>query len=181
MATNQELINKTIRKMQEKHPEQDPALHGEMLTKIFVEGISPSKAMGISDQFLEFVYGHAGNTFNAGKYDEAAKMYKLLRIYNPQDPRFPMALAACYHRQKKYQEALEMYMVVHMLDSESFAPFYHMSDCFIQLNQQAAAAVVLFKALAMTEGRTDLGPIRERIKMTLDALKPYYAKEEAAK
>lgn len=181
MATREEQIEQTIQKMQKKHPEQDVNAHREMLTKIFVEGEAPYKALGITKDFLEFVYAHAGNIFNSGKYDEAIQLYKLLQVYDGQDPRYSMALAACYHRKKEYQKAIDMYMVTYLIDKESFAPFYHMSDCFIQLNQPAAASVVLYKVLDLTANRTDIDPIRERVKLTIESLKPQLAAKEEAK
>lgn len=175
MATREELIEQTIKKMQTKHPEQDVDLHREMLRKIFIEGIPAGEAMKLSKEFLEFVYAHAGNMFNAGKYEDAAQIYRFLRIYSPSDNRFAMALAACLHRQKKYKEAVDMYMLTYLLDKESFVPLYHMSDCFIQMNQPGAASIILQNVLKLIEGRDDLKIIRERVLLTVESLKPQFS------
>ena len=169
--TKEELIEQTIKDMQKKDPKQDPEMHRQMLKKIFIDEVPVNEALGLSKEFLEFVYAHAGNAFKSGKYEDAAQMYRLLRIYDSNDPRFAMALAACYHRQKKYKEATDMYMFTYMLNNESFVPLYHMSDCFIEMNQPDAAIMILNKVLTIIEGKEDLKVIHERILMTIESLK----------
>lgn len=179
VQTKEELIEQTVQEMLKNDPKIDPEKHRQMLKKIFIDEVPVAKALGLSEEFLEYIYAHAGNSFRSGRYDYASKLYQLLRIYDPNEPRFAMALAACYHRQKKYKEAADMYMFTYMLDPDNFVPLYHMSDCFIEMNQSEAAVAILTKVLMMIESKRDLKIIHERVLMTIESLKAKLSPSQA--
>ncbi len=78
----------------------------------------------LNPQSMEVIYMVAYNQYNAGKYDEAEKIFQLLSILNHFDVRYWTGLGASLEMQKKYDAALKAYAYLAVLDlRDPTAPF----------------------------------------------------------
>ncbi len=85
----------------------------------------------LSPQSMEVIYMVAYNQYNAGKYDEAEKIFQLLSILNHFDVRFWTGLGAAREMQKKYDEAVKAYSYLAILDLHDPMPPLLSAKCFL--------------------------------------------------
>jgi type III secretion system low calcium response chaperone LcrH/SycD len=90
---------------------------------------------------------------------------------NAQEPKYMMGLAACFHMQKNYNAAAQLYMIVSTLDPKSPIPYFHASDCHIQLEDPVTASIMLQMAIKHAEGKPEFKVLKERCEITLSGLK----------
>jgi type III secretion system low calcium response chaperone LcrH/SycD len=141
-----------------------------IMSAIFQKGITPKDALGLSDEVLEGMYGHAYHLFNNGKYDDALIIFRLLTILNGAEPRFSMGMAACHHMRKEYDQAAQMYGICGVIDWENPMPYYHASDCWIKKGDIPMAIEALKVAAIRAEQKPQYAVIRDRCLMALKSL-----------
>jgi len=111
------------------------------------KGSSIKDILGISDDSAEAIYGQAYLLYNTGRYRDAAEIFRLLIMMNSTEPKYLMGLGACYHMLKEYHSAAITYMLVSAIDVESPFPYFHASDCYIQIGDKVSGALMLEMAL----------------------------------
>lgn len=135
------------------------------------QGASPRDALGLTDAMVEGIYGQAYRLFNTGKYKDACQLFRLLIMINSTEPKYSMGLAACYHMMKDYKIAVNTYALLSVIEPENPIPFYHTSDCFIQMNDPLAASIALEMAIKRAGDKPEYQTLKDRAKMTLESLK----------
>ena len=103
--------------------------------------------IGFSDAMVEGVYAQAYRLYNTGKYREAAQLFRTLIMIDPGASKFSMGLAACLHMAKDYAGAVKVYTLLNVIDAKNPVPFYHMSDCLIQMKDSLSALLMLKMAV----------------------------------
>lgn len=126
-------------------------------------GIDKSTAEGMYEQ----AYGHYTN----GRYNDAIDIFQLLMVYNAEDPRFVMGLAACCHQLKEFDSAIQMYSTCGILDPEDPIPHYHLSDCYLQLNDKMSAVVALQMAVKRAGDKEEFAVMKDRALMAIKTYK----------
>lgn len=139
----------------------------------------PKDAVGISDEMLEGMYGYAYRLYTTGKYTEAVKLFRLMVMLNPIQEKFMMGLAASFHMLKDYQNAATTYTLCSVLDPEDPFPYYHISDCLMELNLPKRAMEALEKCVALTNDNQKFVTIHARAQIALDNLKLHFEKASA--
>lgn len=176
MSKRQAIQELTEKKMVDR-PERERKMVEEALIQIFEEGKLPKDALKLTEEMIDVFYGQAYRLYESGKYKDSLGLFHLLRFLNELDPKFSMGLGACYQMMKNYPYAVQAYMMCGFLDTESPIPYYHMSDCFIQMHHYQSAVVALEITIQRTKRSPNYEPIRERAEMTLKSLKKDYPKE----
>lgn len=171
MGNTKENIQAAIARMGEEHSEEIKNSIEVLLTNIFEKGMLPKDAMGLSDSMVEGIYGHAYRLYNTGKYQEAGQLFRLLIMLNPIMAKYPLGLAACFHMAKDYESAATTYALVSVIDPTSPIPYYHASDCYIQMKDLSAAIVSLEMAIDLCVGKDQFSLIRERSLFSIESLK----------
>lgn len=108
-----------------------------------MKDLSARELLGLSDAMLEGIYSQGLRLYNAGKYKEASQVFRLLLVINPNIMKCVMGFGACFHVQKDYKMALNLYSVATRLDQNNPLPLFHSSDCLIQMGDYASALNVL--------------------------------------
>lgn len=149
--------------------------HGEDFNKITNKAIKNSglikDIIGLSDESAESIYSQAYLLYNTGKYNDAAELFRLLIMLNATEPKYIMGLAACFHMMKEYDGAASAYSLVSIVDAENPIPYFHSSDCYIQLGDRASAIVALEMAVKRAGDKPEFAMLKERAQITLQALK----------
>lgn len=170
MKTIEEIIHEASLEAMPKCSDAERADFEKNLYKILEEGKDPKEAMGLTPELLECVYGHAFRLFNSGNYEQAGALFAYLSLTDGTDPRYFMGLAASYHMQKKYREAIDAYMNAFYLSPTDPLPFYHMADCCIKLNEIFNAVYCLGVTIYQCGQQPQFAKIKERAELTQLAL-----------
>jgi len=184
MKNINEMIKSTVAKCGKKLTDEEKRQHEEALAKVFIEGIPPKDAMGITDDMMKALYGYAYNLYQGGKYEEANHAFRLLCMFEPGNGKYSLGLAACHHMQKHYQHAIEAYMLTAYVEPDNPLPFYHISDCYQQIGEPWCAVFALNNMLDRidVEKNPEYAMVKDRAVMTLEKLKKELgASEEPAK
>lgn len=132
--------------------------------------------LGVTDENAESVYGQAYILYNSGRYNDAGEVFRLLIMLNAIEPKYTMGLAACYHMLKEYSAAAAMYNLVTIIDPTTPLPFFHASDCYLQLGDKISAAIMLEMAIKRAANRAEYATLLQRATITLEALKKELSK-----
>ena len=117
-----ECIKKAVGSLGPEYTKEEKTRQAKLLLNIFENGLTPMRAMGMTDRDIAPIYALAYNLFRAGKYKEAAEYYKVLLLLDPYRPSFSMALGACYHRIKQFENAAICYMQAALYDDSDPLP-----------------------------------------------------------
>jgi tetratricopeptide (TPR) repeat protein len=75
------------------------------------------------------------------------------------------------HLLKEYRNAIELYTMAAALDKKSPLALYHLSDCYIQIQDKLAALVALELVVKRAENNPAHQVIKDRAVMTLKSLR----------
>lgn len=169
-ATRQQLKKEAI-ELGRKTGEKIVASTEQALKRMFKEHMLPKDAMRISNSTLENIYSQAYNLYNTGKYIEASHLFRLLVLMNGIEPKYSLGLAACLHMAKDYKAAIQLYTVCATLSPQDPIPFYHCSDCFLQMKDNISAMLCLQVAIERSGNRPEFAQLKERAQLSLKSLK----------
>jgi type III secretion system low calcium response chaperone LcrH/SycD len=143
----------------------------ELTEKIFRKGMLPKDAMGINSNMLEGIYAQAYRLYNTGKYIEAAHLFRMLILLSSTESKYVLGLAACLHMLKEYKNAIQTYTMCTVLDPQNPIPYYHSSDCFIQMKDYLSAMVCLELAVQKSANKPEYSKLKERALLSLESIK----------
>jgi len=148
-----------------------PEEFGDLVTGFLKTGKMPKAALGFSDERIEATYGQAYRLYNTGKYEDASYIFRLLVFLDPAEPKFGLGLAACFHMMKDYKNAIQTYMILTFLDPNTPIPYFHASDCYIEMRNPASALLMLEMAVKRSGEQPEYQLLKERALLTIDKLK----------
>lgn len=138
--------------------------------------LSLKSLSGVSDEKEETVYAQAYLLYNSGRYNDAIEIFRVLIMLNTSEPKYMMGLAACFHMMKAYDAAISTYTLVSFLDPDNPIPYFHTSDCALQLGDKLSAMVALQMAIKRAD-KPEFKTLRERAEITMSGLKKEVTKE----
>lgn len=163
-------IKSAVNKLGPEFSKEEKKEHAQLLVKIFEQGLSPKEAMKISDEEMSQIYSFAFHKFSAGNYEDARELFKMLLSLEPFNSEFATALGVCHHRLKNYELALQCYMLNSVLAPQDPVGLFYAYDCFMNLNNEIAAAIMLSNVIARagdqpmyTKIKTDAQSLLERL------------------
>lgn len=150
-----------------------------LIKQLLEKGIKPKDIIGLNDTMVEGIYGQAYRLYNSGKYKDAIHLFRLLIMLNSTDPKYTMGLAACYHMMKDYDNAVAAYTMCSVIDPLSPIPHYHVSDCYLKLDDKRSALISLELALQRVGEKPEFATIKDRISRSIETLTEEIKKEAA--
>ncbi len=154
---------------------------GRVTEDVMSKEFLPKNALGMSDAMVEGVYGQAYRLYNTGKYKEASELFRLLIMMDSTQAKYTMGLAACFHMMKEYQAAVSTYTLCGVMDPESPVPFYHASDCYLEMKDITSSIVALEMAVKRAGIKGEYQALKDRALLTIESLKKEMNKEDAKK
>jgi type III secretion system low calcium response chaperone LcrH/SycD len=142
------------------------------------KGSTAKDALGLTDAMVEGIYGQAYRLYNTGKYKDAIQLFRLLIMLNTTEPKYVIGLAACFHMQKEYKSAVDIYSMVSVIDPQSPLPFYHASDCYMQMGDPLSASIALELAIKRAADKPEFKALKERATLTIESLKKQIAQSQ---
>lgn len=155
--------------------EEQKQKFGEAVVQIgddfFRRGTLPKDIFGLDNNILENIYAQAYRLYNTGKYTEASHLFRILIMMNATEQKYMLGLAACFHMLKEYDNALNSYTLCSALDPKNPLPYYHSSDCYIQLKDNLSAMLSLEMTIAHAGDKPEYAKMKERAILSLQSLK----------
>lgn len=112
---------------------------------------------GISHQELEAVYSLGFTHYRTGRYEDAAKLFQFLVLFDHLNPKYWLALGAVQQVAKDYKAAIASYGYASFLDLENPKPQLHAAECFLALGDKQNAASALMALGEYCPKDTDVG------------------------
>lgn len=107
------------------------------------DGTTLKEFKGISNDELEAVYSLAFGYYQTGRYEEAAKLFQFLVLFDHLNAKYWFGLGAVQQVSKDYKNALTSYGYSSFLDLSNPKPQLHSAECFIALGDKENAASAL--------------------------------------
>ena len=95
---------------------------------------------GISHQELEAVYSLGFTHYRTGRYEDAAKLFQFLVLFDHLNPKYWLALGAVQQVARDFKGAIASYAYASFLDLENPKPQFHAAECFLALGDKENAA-----------------------------------------
>ena len=170
MRSEEKQVKKSVEKLSETLNEEKGEELSNLMEQAMKKGIVPKDLLGFSDQMVEGIYGQAYRLYNSGNYKDAILVFQLLVMINSMEAKYCLGLAACYHMQKDYKTASDLYMMCSVLDTQSPIPSYHASDCYLKMHDSLSALVALEVAIEKAGARPEYKTLKDRASLTLDKI-----------
>lgn len=164
-----------MKKIGESRREETKKAMDKLGDNVFHHGMAPKDALGLSDIETEKLYGEAYHLFNSGKYKDALIVFNALVALNVSEPKYLFGIAACEQMLGLFQAAADTYMGAAMLDPENPIPFFHASDCWMQLNDLHAALVCLRMTVRRSGDKAAYSVIKDRSLLTIKTIEKQIA------
>lgn len=159
-----------IKKIGESRQKETKEAMEKFADHVFHHGMIPKDALGLSDVDIERLYAEAYHHFNSGKYKDALIIFNALVALNLTEPKYLFGIAACEQMLGNFKVAADTYMGTAMLDPENPIPFFHASDCWMQINDLHAALVCLRMTVRRSGDNSAYSVIKDRCLMTIATL-----------
>ena len=127
--------------------EDNAKMISSLMYLICIEGIMPKDALQCTPEMLESIYAQGYTNYNAGKSEEAERIFKFLVFLDSGQFKYHLGVAAALHQMKKYEDAAQAYITATLIDETNPMPHYHASDCYLELNDPESAQQSLGYAL----------------------------------
>lgn len=155
-------IEEKLEKFKGKLNDEELEMQRKALKDVFIKGRPPRHAMGITPEFMNILYSFGYNAYNAGKYEDANNTFQMLNFLEPLTPKYLHGLAASLHKMKKYNEAIEIYFTLAMVEGESPVPYFHIADCYEKLGIPGGILIGLGGAISRCGEDSKYAKIKQR-------------------
>lgn len=171
MKSDEKQIQKAIQDLGSKINDETKAEIFGAVNEMMQTGAIPKDKLGFPEEKIEALYGQAYRLYNTGKYQDAIHIFRMLILLNPPQGKYMLGLAACFHMLKDWENAVKVYMICSMVDSENPIPLFHSSDCYIQMRDRASAIISLEMAVQRAKDKPEYQILKDRALLTIASLK----------
>lgn len=171
MDSSQGSANQESLGIDEDQKEQFGKALGEISDSFFRRGMPPKEVFEVDNRILENIYSQAYRQYNTGKYTEASHLFRILIMMDSSEEKYMLGLAACFHMLKEYDNALNSYTLCSSINPKNPIPYYHSSDCYIQLQDYLSAMITLEITIVRAGDNPEYAKMKERAILTLESLK----------
>ncbi len=138
---------------------------------LFKQAVKPKDLLRMNQTMVEGIYGQAYRLYNTGKYQEAMHIFRYLIMLDSTEPKYLMGLAACFHMIKEFDNATELYALCSALDPKNPIPYYHATDCYMQMKDYTSALLASQTALNRAKKYEEFATIASRLEQTQQTIK----------
>ena len=135
----------------------DTAKITEGVKTLIETGATLKQLKGVSNAELEAVYSLAFGYYRTAKYDEAAKLFQFLVLFDHLNAKFWFGLGAVQQALKDYTNAVASYGYCSFLNLENPKPQFHAAECLLAMGDKGNAASAIMALEQYCPKNTDLG------------------------
>jgi len=99
--------------------------------------------LGLDDKQMDGLYAMGYNFYQAGKYDDALKIFRALCVFDQLEPKHWIGMGATLQMLKKYEDAANAYGFAAIMNCHDPRPSFHAAECYIALNDREKAEAAL--------------------------------------
>lgn len=148
--------------MNDKTTEEPVSALEEMVEDSFVKlvanaGTTIRALKGLSDEEMEAIYAIGYSHFQAGKFEEAEKLFKALLLLDHLEKKYWFAFGGVREAQRDFKSALHAYQTCAFLDIDNPKPQYHCAVCHLALGDKENAINALDALEDYAPKDTELG------------------------
>lgn len=111
---------------------------------LLAKGYNLADLSGLSEEHMEALYALAYQYYEADNFQDAKNIFTSLCLYDTNNEKYYMGLAATLHSLGEYKNAADMYSVACVLSGLlNPEPMYFASICLLKNNQKEDAIVAL--------------------------------------
>lgn len=124
----------------------------------------------LTPESMEVFYMTAYNLYNGRKYEDAAKVFRLLCLLNHLEPKYWKGLAASRQNSEDHEGALEAYGYLTLLDVHDPYPPFHGAKCLLALGRTEEAESGLRAAMVNSSGKEELADLHQQAADLLEVI-----------
>ena len=124
----------------------------------------------ISSDSLEQLYSLAFNQYQAGKWEDAHKIFQSLCMLDHYDVRFFLGLGACRQSMGQLEQALQSFSYGALIDINDPRFPFHAGECHLQLGDLDVAESGFYSAQALAAALPGHSVLAERAGAMLEAV-----------
>lgn len=151
----------------------------DTLEAVLTGRVSVAELRGMSDESMEAVYGVAYSLYTNGKFDQAAKVFQFLCIYDHLEPKYPLGWGASLFAQGAYDQALQAFAQAAVLDIDNPEIHLKAGECNLKVGEPVAAEMALEAAVFYAEKDPSHAAVLKRAKLLLTATQRKNKRKEA--
>jgi type III secretion system low calcium response chaperone LcrH/SycD len=99
---------------------------------------------------LETMYAVAYNQYANKKYQEAMQAFSLLLLFDPLEYKYLLGSAGCLQMTGRYEMAAVTYLHASAVDQTAPAPFLHLAECLLKLEDREGTRYSLKRVLELS-------------------------------
>ncbi len=107
----------------------------KMLVDVLVDNKSIKECMSLGDNQLEALYTLGYSRFKLHKFEEAKSIFQLLSIMDHHEPKYTLAIAACYRMSGDFEHAIVMYQILIQKHPKYIDAYINLSECYFRLEE----------------------------------------------
>jgi type III secretion system low calcium response chaperone LcrH/SycD len=142
----------------------------EMITKFLRNGRTMRDFTALTPESMEVIYSMAYTLYNAAKFREAEKIFKLLANLEHFERKYWKGLGAAREGLKNYKGALLVYGHLGAMDVNDPYPAFQAAKCFMALDKAGEAKAALRAAVFNSTNQPDHAALHESAKTLLELL-----------
>ncbi|WP_295409525.1 SycD/LcrH family type III secretion system chaperone [uncultured Thiocystis sp.] len=147
-------------------------LNAEDLAQIALDFVQNGKTLSdlyhLSEENLETIYSVGYGMYASGGYEQANKIFEFLCFFDHLEKKHWLGLGACRQMLKHYEQAIEAYTYVTLIDFGDPQPPLLAADCHLALGNRDAAISALTATIEWSGDRPEYAALRERATGLLD-------------
>jgi tetratricopeptide (TPR) repeat protein len=133
----------------------------------------------LTPESMEVIYSLAYNQYNAGKYEDSEKVFRLLATLDHLEPKYWKGLAAAREALGQHDPALQAYGYLGMMNVNDPYPAFKAAQCFLHLERPKEAESALIAAVFNSADKPEHAELHEQAKGLLEIIRKSAAPEAA--
>ncbi len=143
-------------------PFDSPEELREIITKFAGNGRTFKDFTALTPESMEVFYMVAYNQYNAGKYEDAEKVFRLLCVLDHFETKFWKGLGACRENMKDHEGAIQAYGYLTMMDMHDPYPPFHAAKNLLALGRVKDAKGALQAAIFNSQEKEDHAELHQQ-------------------
>ncbi|MGL4249416.1 MAG: SycD/LcrH family type III secretion system chaperone [Aeromonas sp.] len=144
--------------------------HEAELEAFLADGGTLAMLKDISGDTLEQLYALAFGQYQAGKWQEAHKIFQALCMLDHYEPRYFLGLGACRQALGEYETAVQSYSFGAMLDLKDARFPFHAAECRLRQDDLTGAESGFHSAHLLASSDPLLAELAASAKVMLEAI-----------
>ena len=120
-----------------------------LIEQAIATGVTIKQLKGITDNDMEGLYTLAHRDYQAGQYDRAFKLFRVLSVLDQYNVKYVLGHAAVQRKLGNHDHAILLYSCAYLLDSNDVRVPYYAGVCHMEVGNYTEAESAFYLASGM--------------------------------